>query len=107
MKSVIKKAVLALVPLCVPILCFAQANGQLTREQVRNELSEVEKAGYNPSRGNDPHYPEDIQAAEARVAAQHAAQAGSAGGVGGVRAGSGRSGRGNTSSAHNSANHHD
>jgi hypothetical protein len=40
----------------------------LTRAEVRAQLVEVEKAGYNP---NDwLHYPENIQAAEARVAAE-------------------------------------
>ena len=49
----------------------AQAQ-EKTRAQVRADLIRVEQAGYNP--GNyDPYYPEDIQAAEAKVAAQDAA----------------------------------
>jgi hypothetical protein len=59
-------AVLA-VALAAPIVSFAQdANGPVTRAQVEAELVQLENAGYRPS-PNDPHYPADIQAAEARV----------------------------------------
>ena len=44
----------------------------LTRAQVRAELVQLQAAGYNQSRGEDINYPADIQAAEARVAAQNA-----------------------------------
>ncbi|CAB3797112.1 DUF4148 domain-containing protein [Pararobbsia alpina] len=44
----------------------------LSRAQVRAQLVQIEKAGYNPARGEDIHYPDDIQAAEAKVAAQNA-----------------------------------
>jgi hypothetical protein len=47
----------------------ASAQG-LTRAEVRADLVRVEQAGYNPSLGNDIDYPADIQAAEAKVAAQ-------------------------------------
>jgi hypothetical protein len=57
-------AVLA-VALAAPIVSFAQdANGPVTRAQVEAELVQLENAGYRPS-PNDPHYPADIQAAEA------------------------------------------
>lgn len=74
MKSLIAAAVAATV-LAVPVASFAQqSNGPVTRAQVRAELAELERAGYNP---NDwIHYPENIQAAEARVAAEHAARNG-------------------------------
>ncbi|WP_175425822.1 DUF4148 domain-containing protein [Trinickia violacea] len=50
---------------------FAQVpSGQLTRAQVRADLIRVEQAGYNPHAGDDPDYPADIQAAEAKIAAQ-------------------------------------
>jgi Domain of unknown function (DUF4148) len=50
---------------------FAQSQ-PITRTQVKAQLAELEKAGYVP--GNErPTYPEDLQAAEAKVAAQHAA----------------------------------
>ena len=43
----------------------------LPRAQVRAELAQLRAAGYDQSRGEDPSYPAEIQAAEARVAAQH------------------------------------
>lgn len=43
---------------------------EVTRAQVRAELVQLEHAGYSPSSGSDPQYPADIQAAEAKVAAQ-------------------------------------
>ncbi|ACB68577.1 conserved hypothetical protein [Burkholderia ambifaria MC40-6] len=39
----------------------------VTREQVRAELAALQKAGYSPSRPNDPHYPDNLQAALNRV----------------------------------------
>ncbi|SEJ33637.1 DUF4148 domain-containing protein [Paraburkholderia diazotrophica] len=82
MKSLIQAVVVA-AALAAPVAAFAQSNQPVTRAQVRAELIQLEKAGYNPSRGEDPHYPADIQAAEAKVAAQNAAT-----GVGGVTSGS-------------------
>jgi hypothetical protein len=62
--------------LAAPAISFAQQSDQpVTRAQVRAELVELEKAGYNPARGEDPTYPADIQAAEAKVAAQKASAA--------------------------------
>ncbi|ALL70721.1 Protein of unknown function (DUF4148) (plasmid) [Paraburkholderia caribensis MBA4] len=63
-----------------PVVAAAQSGG-LTRAQVRADLVALQKAGYDQSRGEDVTYPTQIQAAEARVAAQKAA-AGSQGGVG-------------------------
>jgi hypothetical protein len=55
-----------------PALSFAQGTSdQLTRAQVRADLIRVEQAGYRMGVGNDPYYPADIQAAEAKVAAEH------------------------------------
>jgi len=52
---------------------YAQsASTHLTRAEVYADLVRVEQAGYRPS-ANDPNYPEDIQAAEAKIAAQSAA----------------------------------
>ncbi|CAG4897762.1 DUF4148 domain-containing protein [Paraburkholderia gardini] len=69
MKSLIKAVALAVV-LAAPVVSFAQSNGPVTRAQVRAELAQLEKAGYNPNIG-EIDYPENIQAAEARVAAQN------------------------------------
>ncbi|MEC5408170.1 DUF4148 domain-containing protein [Paraburkholderia sp. MPAMCS5] len=46
----------------------------LTRAEVMHELEELEAAGYNPSLGDDGQYPSDIQEAERKVAAMHAAE---------------------------------
>jgi hypothetical protein len=71
MKSLIKAVAIAAL-LAAPVVSFAQTNEPVTRAQVRNELIQLEKAGYNPSISNDEDYPADIQAAEARVAAEKA-----------------------------------
>lgn len=57
----------------IPVASFGQDNGTVTRAQLREELIELEQAGYHPGT-NDIHYPDDIQAAEAKVAAQRAAR---------------------------------
>ena len=87
MKSLIQAVVVAAV-LAAPVATFAQSNQPVTRAQVRAELVQLEKVGYNPARSADPYYPADIQAAEARVAAQN----GATGGIGGVVSGSSASG---------------
>ncbi|CAG9240099.1 conserved exported hypothetical protein [Paraburkholderia tropica] len=72
MKSLIAAALAATV-LAAPALSFAQqsTNQPLTRAQVRAELVQLEKAGYRPGLSS-PYYPEDLQAAQARVAQQNA-----------------------------------
>jgi hypothetical protein len=75
MKSLIKAVAIAAV-LAAPVAAFAQSNDQpMTRAEVRNQLIQLEQAGYNPGASNDPNYPADIQAAEARVQAQNPAVA--------------------------------
>ncbi|HVE06564.1 MAG TPA: DUF4148 domain-containing protein [Paraburkholderia sp.] len=71
MKSLIKAVVIATV-LAAPVVSFAQSSQGLTRAQVRAELIQLEKAGYNPATANDTTYPQDLQAAERRVEAQQA-----------------------------------
>ncbi|CAN7763812.1 DUF4148 domain-containing protein [Caballeronia sp. LjRoot31] len=68
MKSLIQAVVVAAV-LTAPVASFAQSNELVSRTQVRAELVQLEKAGYNPH-ARDLYYPADIQAAEARVAAK-------------------------------------
>jgi hypothetical protein len=84
MKSIIY-AVAAASILSMPLVSFAQvqSNQPLTRAEVRADLVRLEQAGYRPVAGNDTYYPNDIQAAEARVAQE---------GVGGVQGGSTQSG---------------
>ncbi|ASL46458.1 hypothetical protein bAD24_III03665 [Burkholderia sp. AD24] len=77
MKSLIK-AVALMVVLAAPVAAFAQSDQQpLTRAQVKAQLKQLEDAGYNPAVATDATYPADIQAAEARVAAQNATAYGS------------------------------
>jgi hypothetical protein len=64
-----------------------QTNGPVTRDQVRNDLRQIEAAGYSPAAGEDAQYPTDIQAAQARV--QGSAQTG----MGGATSGTSQSGR--------------
>ena len=68
-KSLVSAVALASA-LAAPAVSFAQQSNEPTRAQVRAELVQLEKAGYQPGR-NDPYYPADIQAAEARVGAQN------------------------------------
>lgn len=71
MKSIVKAAVLAAV-VAVPAISFAQAQQQpLTRAQVREELVQLRAVGYDPR--DWMHYPDNIQAARARLDAQQAA----------------------------------
>jgi hypothetical protein len=67
MKSLIK-AVAVVATFAIPALSHAQATQTLTRAQVRAELVQLEKAGYNPN--VDDEYPRNLQRAEAIVASQ-------------------------------------
>ena len=87
MKSLIKAVAVALV-LAAPAVSFAQSNQPLTRVEVRAQLVQLEKAGYNPATANNYDYPQNIEAAEARVAEQN----GSTTAYGGVANGSSTSG---------------
>jgi hypothetical protein len=77
MKNALICFALAAGTLAAPVLSFAQSNAPLTRAEVRADLVRVEQAGYNPSVADDATYPADIQAAEARIAAQDGPQTGS------------------------------
>ncbi|RQN36896.1 DUF4148 domain-containing protein [Paraburkholderia tropica] len=70
-RTLIQAAAIAAL-LAAPALSFAQdqTNASKTRAEVRQELIQIEQAGYNPATSNDATYPRDIQAAEARVAQQ-------------------------------------
>lgn len=70
MKSLLNAALVAAV-LAVPAVSFAQSAQQpVTRAEVKAELAQLRAAGYDP---NDwMHYPDNIQAAEAKIEAQKA-----------------------------------
>jgi hypothetical protein len=77
MKSLIKAALISCA-LVAPVFAVAQTatpdnDGSVTRAQVRADLIRVEQAGYRPSAGDDAFYPNDIQAAEAKVNASKTA----------------------------------
>ncbi|WP_144156730.1 DUF4148 domain-containing protein [Paraburkholderia sp. BCC1885] len=86
MKSLIKAVAIAVV-LSAPVASFAQSNQPLSRAEVRSQLVQLESTGYRPG-GGHASYPDQIQAAEAQVAARN----GSTSGVGGVAGGSSESG---------------
>jgi len=69
MKKFLISALVISSALAAPAFAFAQSNAPVTRAQVKAELVQLEKAGYNPA-GEDVNYPQDIQAAEQRVAEQ-------------------------------------
>lgn len=77
-------AMLAASAFSIPVASYAQSsdNGPVTRAQVRQDLINLERAGYVPT-AKDPTYPRDIQAAEQRVHAQE--------GYGGVAGGTSQS----------------
>ena len=70
MSKMLASLVLAAATLGAPVVSFAQSTAPLTRAEVRADLVRVEQAGYTPS-SNDINYPADIQAAEAKIAAQN------------------------------------
>lgn len=44
-----------------------KAERKEARAKKNAELKKLEGAGYNPARGSDPHYPQDIQNAEKKA----------------------------------------
>jgi hypothetical protein len=97
MRSLIQAIVVA-AALVAPVASFAQSNAPVTRAQVRAQIVQLEKAGYDPS-SVPTDYPASLQAAEARVAAQNAqtataqARVADTSGVGGVVSSSSDAGR--------------
>ncbi|MBS2129584.1 DUF4148 domain-containing protein [Burkholderia thailandensis] len=74
-KSIVIIAAAATVLLAAPALSFAQSSpSPLTRAQVRQELLDLESVGYNPSLGDGDDYPDDIIAAQERLAAKRLAE---------------------------------
>ncbi|WP_396330565.1 DUF4148 domain-containing protein [Burkholderia anthina] len=66
MKTQLIAALLVAVSAAVAAPAFADDAG-VTRAHVRAELAQLEAAGYAPGRANDPHYPNDLQAALAHI----------------------------------------
>ena len=85
MKSLIQAVVVA-AALAAPVAVFAQSNQPVTRAQVRAQLVQLEQTGWRPGAGDRTTYPAQIQAAEAKVAAENGDT-----GVGGAAGGSSES----------------
>ncbi|MEM5342156.1 DUF4148 domain-containing protein [Paraburkholderia azotifigens] len=69
MKSRFLTALVIAATVASPVFAGTDTSG-LTRAQVRDELAQLRAVGYDQSRGEDVNYPTEIQAAEARLAAQ-------------------------------------
>ena len=91
MQSLIRSVALT-VALAAPLSAFAQTEQPVTRAEVKAQLAQIEGAGYNPAAAVDANYPADIQAAEARVAAQNAMARGDTSGYGSSAKGSSQAG---------------
>ena len=89
MKSFTRMVLIAAL-MAAPVASFAQSSQPVSRAQVRAELTQVEKAGYDPR--DSIHYPENIQAAEAKVDAQNATVQAATSEYGGASNGTSRSG---------------
>jgi len=89
MKSFTGSALIAAL-IAAPVASFAQSSQSVSRAQVHAELAQLEKAGYDPR--DWVHYPENIRAAEAKVAAQNATAQAAVSGYGGAADGASRSG---------------
>lgn len=76
MESLLKAFVIGAM-IVVPVVSFAQSESStMTRAEVRKELVQLQKAGYKPSMARNTQYPENLQAAQARVVAMNAQNAG-------------------------------
>lgn len=72
--------------LAIPaVSSFAQSSQPVTRAEVKAQLVQLEKAGYNPA-SDQTQYPANIQAAQARVNAQNVADSGFGGAADGSSA---------------------
>ena len=91
MKSLIQAVVVAAV-LATPFASFAQSSQPVTRAQVRAELIQLEKAGYNPGNSSDAYYPNNILAAQRRVDEQNAVAQADTSGYGAASNGSSQAG---------------
>lgn len=89
MKSFTKTVLIAAM-IAIPVASIAQSGQQATRAQVRAELAQLEKAGYDPA--DRIHFPQNIQAAEGKMAAQNGVAQATMAGYGGSVDGTARSG---------------
>jgi hypothetical protein len=67
------QAIVIAAAVAIPAMSYAQADRPVTRAEVRAELVQLEKAGYDPA-SDQTQYPKNIQAAQAKVASQKNAE---------------------------------
>jgi hypothetical protein len=70
MKTFIQAIALVAV-FATPFASFAQSSQPITRAEVREQLVQIEKAGYTPGATDAYAYPQNMRSAEAIVAAQN------------------------------------
>ena len=75
------RAIAITAALAAPIASFAQSNSGVTRTEVKDQLIQLERAGYEPSTGSDLHYPNNLQHAERRAGMLNSNGYSSAGGL--------------------------
>jgi uncharacterized membrane protein len=66
MKNATLSAVILAAALSVPVLASAQSTAPVTRAEVKAQLIQLEKVGYEPAQ-NDLNYPSNLQAAQRAV----------------------------------------
>ncbi|RQH01664.1 DUF4148 domain-containing protein [Paraburkholderia dinghuensis] len=77
----------------LPVVAHAQSDASgTTRAQVRQEIVQLERVGYQPARLDNANYPDDILAAEARIRAAGGANSYAVNAVGGATDGHSDSG---------------
>ena len=77
----VQKAVLIALIVAAPVASFAQSSRSVTRAQVRDEIAQLQNAGYNPR--DWVNYPENFQTAQAKVADRNGAGKRAVSGYGG------------------------
>ena len=84
--KLVQSLIVAAAALAIPaVSSFAQSNQPVTRAEVKAQLVQIEKAGYDPA-GDQTQYPANIQAAQARVNADNGAATGFGGAADGTSA---------------------
>jgi hypothetical protein len=74
LKALHINALLAML-MALPLTAFSQSsNGPRTRAQVLQDLYDLEEVGYRPAQASSLRFPDDIEAAERRLAAKRRAQ---------------------------------
>jgi hypothetical protein len=69
MKSLVMKLIVSMAAVA-PVLAIAQTNEPVTRTQVKQDMVDLERVGFFPSRIGNSDYPDNIQAAEKRAVAE-------------------------------------